>query len=167
VNSKAKLLFDECVGHPLVTQLANLIGVDEQEVELSHVLWKGFGGENDDVWIPKIASEGWVIITGDEGKQSKRAKGEKLPIVCSAYRVTYVSFSRAVVHFNTFEKTRTILNHWKELLVLKDAPRGSGYQIRLNNSGHTSLVLKNPPPAEPTEAPKQQLLLKGVDDVIT
>lgn len=40
-------------------------------VKYDHVKFKHFAAINDDVWIPQIAREGWVIITGDRGGERK------------------------------------------------------------------------------------------------
>lgn len=146
MSNKPKLLFDECIGHPLVTQLIDVsVKFGPQEVDISHVIWLEFGGRNDDEWIPEIANENWVIITGDSGKRKKPGRGEKLPIVCAMYGVTYVTFSTAVNSCSSFHKLNVILNHWDRLLTLKDEPRGSGFQIRQTNSGRTVLELKTAP----------------------
>jgi hypothetical protein len=162
VNSKVRLLFDECIGHPLVTQLAGVIGIEPADIELSHVIWKGFASKIDDEWVPQIADEGWIVISGDEGKAKSR--GSKLPLLCQAYGVTYVTFSRAVAHYSAFGKYRVLLHHWSEIVALKEAPRGTGYQIRANNTGHTSLVLRRESTFVEAELKRQQSLLEGLPD---
>ena len=69
---KAKLLFDECIGWPIVEQLSALIGVTSTDVLLGHAVKLGFGGQNDEDWIPAIAAQGWVIITGDRAHDRSR-----------------------------------------------------------------------------------------------
>lgn len=146
--AKSKLLFDECVGHPIVDQLRSIIGIDPSAVELEHVIRRGFGGMNDDEWIPMIAGEGWVIVTGDRGKKKKPGTGEKLPVVCAEFKVTYASFSRSFNQRTAFEKYRIILTVWEDLLTLTDEPPGTGYSIRPNSSGKPSVALWRPlPPA--------------------
>jgi hypothetical protein len=121
--------------------LAGVIGIGD-DVVVEHAVRKGFGGMNDEDWIPLIANEGWVIITADSGKQTRQAKGKKLPAVCKEWRVTYAACSPAIVHFNSFEKYRLMLGLWDSLIALKDSPRGTGYSIRLI-SGRPALVLKH------------------------
>jgi hypothetical protein len=161
VTKPAKILFDECVGRPIVAQIRSLIGIDPT-VQLDHVIDKGFGGQNDDQWIPLIADEGWIIITGDSGKSGKRGRGEKLPVVCAAFGVTYAAFSRSVVHATAFQKHRIIIDLWDALVALKDAPPGSGYSIRPAGRGtHYTLVLAKPAPEKLDALPKVQQRLPG------
>lgn len=153
MNKKAKLLFDECIGWPILEQLAGVIGFNEEEVEVAHAVKMGFGGKNDEDWIPQIASDGWVIITGDDGRQKKKGKGEKLPILCAALGVTYAAFSKSICHYKSFQKYRVILAVWDDLIALKDVEPGSGFSIRPSSSGHPHVVLKRPA-VQPTKTQK-------------
>lgn len=147
MSIRAKLLFDECVGRPLVDELRRLsIGLDTEGVEIEHVLNLQFGSTNDDQWIPEIASEGWIIVTGDRGKRQKSGRGAKLPIVCAEYGVTHVVLSTAVNSFNTQRKFQAIVDHWEELIELRNATPGSTFQIQLVSSDRTQLKLKREPP---------------------
>jgi hypothetical protein len=146
VTRPAKLLFDECIGWPIVDQLRGVIGIDPQ-VTLEHVIKLGFGGENDEDWIPKVAAGGWVLVTGDRGVK-KKGRGEKLPTVCGAYGVTYAVLSRSLVHLKAFDKYRLILEVWDKLVALKDEPPGSGFSIRRTKE-HYAVVLFRPPPPPP------------------
>lgn len=107
----------------MVEQLRKILGCGE-DIELEHAVRIGFGGVHDDVWIPKIAAEGWIVITGDSGRQSKPGKG-KLPLVCKEWRVTFAACSPSIVNYDSSRKLRLLLDVWDNLVALKDAPRGS------------------------------------------
>jgi hypothetical protein len=136
---KPRFLFDECIGFPLVEQLADLLGVSSQEVDLGHAVKLGFGGINDDVWIPQIASDGWTIISGDRGAQQKAFKGEKLPIVCRQFGITHAILSRSVNKLKSFMKIRALLATWDDLLGAHSGPRGCGYALKMTSQGHFAL----------------------------
>lgn len=152
--SRAKILFDECLGMPMVEALKTALSLGPDEAELAHVIPMGFGGVHDDVWIPQIAADGWIVVTCDRGTH-QTDKGKKLPDVCREKNVTYVALSRALAKRTTPFKMAAILSVWDQILAdVHEAPRGTGFQIRLTNSGAPSLVEQWPLPKE--EGPKSQ-----------
>lgn len=159
-TSPLRLLFDECIGWPVVDQLANLVAFDSAEYELEHAIRLGFGGVKDEIWIPQIADDGWLIITGDDGKRRKAGSGEKLPVVCRQCGVTYAVLSRSVRKLHSFQKVRVLLAVWESLASMREAPRGSGFSIRpaSENSWKLALTREAPKPFIPPSilAKKQQ-----------
>src|SRR4051812_28060551 len=110
--------------------LAALLASAPEKPDLRHVLDFQAQGVHDEVWIPQVAAEGWIIITGDRGKRGKQSKGEKLPILCRKYDITHVMFSGTLQHKSGFEKNRAIVGAWPELVKLPGEPKGSGWLLR-------------------------------------
>lgn len=135
-----RLFFDECISKPAVDGLLELVKVAPDDIEIKHICDFQLEGIHDEVWLPQIAAEGWIVITADAGKQSKK-KGEKLPNLCVMYCVTHVILSPRVHHQRVFDKTRALLAVWDDLLGLANVPRGSRYGLQLTNSGRAQLRL--------------------------
>jgi len=58
----------------------------------------------DNAWIPKIAGQGWIVISADRGKGKKR--GGKLPMICQANGVTCLMLGNRVHHLPNGEENR-------------------------------------------------------------
>jgi hypothetical protein len=145
VNDKFKLLLDECVGKNIVHALRAMIAPTSENAEIAHILDFHPQGVTDEEWIPRIAEENWIVLTGDRAKQSSR--GGKLPILCQAFRVTHVMLSAAIHKMKAFDKERAIVQVWHDLARLVEVPRGSGYSLRLTPSKNAKLVwLYDPEP---------------------
>mgnify|MGYP001272872431 CR=1 FL=1 len=122
-------MFDENLGRPIVGALAGLLGFDKPRPQVAHLIeYLESTGEKDEVWIPRLAAEGWTVVTADKGS---RGGGSKLPRICREHRITHVLLVGRLVHSPQFEKARSVLVIWPELL--KEAgyrPRGSCFKIR-------------------------------------
>ena len=74
-----RYFFDECLSHRLALMLRAL---DEDVVHISEA--EGFArGDKDPVWLPKLATLGWVLVTDDariRRKPDERALIEGLKI---------------------------------------------------------------------------------------
>ncbi len=128
-----RFLFDENIGSSLVLEIERLLeSADaEERATVKHVLaFQGeIGLENqgvwDEVWVPRAAKDGWVVIAGDRGKRGFK-KGKKLPDLCAEYGITHFLLSPAVHHRKRFRKLLTVLSVWHELIILvNNSPRGS------------------------------------------
>ena len=126
MNETVKLMFDENVGRGLVRALAGLAAFHQPPPVVSHVLdFTGQEGEEDDVWIPKLAREKWVIISADQGHLG----GAKLPLVCKTWKITHVLIKGKLHHARQFEKARAILAVWPELLEAAKAIPGTEFRL--------------------------------------
>lgn len=126
-----KLLIDENIGIPIGNHIAGIMGFRSHLTPIVDFVVKRFGaGTKDQVWIPKIAGEGWIILSSD---RAKRSGGPKLPMICSAYRVTHLLLSTALHEKKQFEKAIIILKMWDEIEKLKDAPAGSRHHLLIRN----------------------------------
>ena len=128
MTQRTRLLFDENFGKPAIERLARFLsaGGDDDFPEIKHILEFQEQGGLDEDWIPRMASEGWVLITADRGKKM-RGKGEKLPRLCVKYGVTHVILSRRIQQRKTFDKILTLLVgvEWADPLE----PRTAGVAI--------------------------------------
>jgi hypothetical protein len=126
----ARLLFDECLGRPAIERLVDLIEMGKGEKPVvRHVLEFAPPGTHDEIWIPKLATEHWTVITADSGRQPNRNRGEKLPRLCARLGVTHVMLSPIVHNRTSFEKLLTILHVWYDLLQIacSTQERGNRY----------------------------------------
>jgi hypothetical protein len=128
----ARLLFDECLGRPSIERLSALVATGKGEKpEIKHILEFAPSGTRDEVWIPRLASEGWTVITTDGGRTPNKLRGEKLPQLCTRHSITHVIISPYVHNRTSFEKLLTILSVWYELLDLAADPTKRGLRYSL------------------------------------
>ena len=88
-------------------------------------------GTHDEEWVPKLATEGWTVITADGGRTPNRNRGEKLPRLFARLGVTHVLLSPAVHGRTSFEKILTILSVWYPLLEIAADPSQRGKRFFL------------------------------------
>jgi hypothetical protein len=149
VTKKLKLMFDECVGKPVMDSLPGLLGFSKHEFELAHVLDKQQQGIWDENWIPSLAADGWIVVTGDRGKRGGRKKGEKLPIVCQQHGVTHIMIGPSLHDQPSFAKAQAIISLWDQIALLPDAPPGSAYLLSVTKAGRAQLSLRPPRKKKP------------------
>ncbi len=133
-----KLLFDENFGRPLVDALKGLVAFARFRPEIQHILELQRAGAKDSEWIPKLAADGWIVLTGDRGKSA----GPKLPQLCRAYGITHVLLSGSLQNSPQFDKARAVLGVWPELIDLGEAPAGTRYSLRYSHARVPTLVVK-------------------------
>ncbi len=133
-----RLLFDECIGKPVMVKVRDLI---PPGIEFYHIVDKYTAGEKDEDWIPKLGTEGgWVVITSDAGRNSK--VGQKLPELCLIHRVTHVILSGTLSQKTTLEKITFIAAAWSFFEDVFSSPQGSRYFMRLRTpKGTQSLTV--------------------------
>lgn len=133
-----KLLFDENFGRPLVDALKGLMSFAREKPEISHILALQQPGVKDSEWIPRLADDKWIVLTGDRGKSA----GPKLPQLCRAYGITHVLLSGSLQSSPQFEKARAVIGVWPALLALPDAPAGTRFALRYSHHRQAMLILK-------------------------
>jgi PIN like domain len=144
VNPPIRILFDENFGEPLVTALAKFLAWHDQAPEISHLFEFANSSETDEVWIPRIAKDGWTLITTDRGKQSG---GKKLPQLCCAYGVTHILLSHTLHNSKQFEKVRAVLCVWPKIIAAATGPKGARYMLRFDGPQHRPILIQCDIPA--------------------
>ena len=88
-----------------------------------------------------MASEGgWIIITSDGGKQSK--KGDKLPELCREYSITHVVLSAKLHKKKAHEKIAALLFVWEQIATLEKEAPGTRFDLRFRkNKGTQALTV--------------------------
>lgn len=128
-----RLLFDECIGRPVMEKLRELV---PQGIEFYHIVGKYTAGDKDEDWIPKLGIEGgWVVITSDAGRNSK--VGQKLPDLCIIHKITHVILKGRLHHKTTLEKISLIAAAWRFFENVFTSPQGSRYFMRLRSKKGT------------------------------
>ncbi len=108
-----RILFDECIPWPILERIAEFIGPKELEnITLKHLFDFAPAGTFDEVWIPRLKDEEWLVISADGGRQPNRRRGKKLPHLCAEYGITLIVLSPAVHQRKALDKARTILSAW-------------------------------------------------------
>jgi hypothetical protein len=129
-----KLLLDECVGRPIVADISRMLSWDVPAPTIHHLTNYFVPGELDPVWIPKVAAEGWIILTADRGKRGK----DKLPRICVAYKVTHILMGPSIMKLKQSQKANAIISAWEKIKDCADAPKGSRFIMSMVN-GRVSL----------------------------
>lgn len=123
-----------------------------EKPEIRHLLEFQQSGVQDEIWIPRLSSEGWTIITSDGGRTPNKNRGEKLPRLCARHAVTHVLLSPAVHQRPSFEKLLTILSVWYRLLSISVDPESKGHRFVVepagpDERGRGKIVQRKIPPA--------------------
>jgi hypothetical protein len=147
-------------------RLAALVELEEEEYRptVEHVLTYQSQGVWDEDWIPRMASENWILITADKAK-TRKGKGEPLSAICVRCGVTHVVLSKAIGRRKSFERMLTVLSLWYEIVHLEYEPRGSRFMIEPSGSGlehrGRGRLVKKPLPSLRPPTPKGQLPFPG------
>ena len=159
MTEPARFLFDECLARPVVeNQVVQLFRLYGAENEVAHLFTKFDPGTKDEVWIPQLASEGgWIIITTDQGKQSK--KGQKLPEICREFRVTHIMLSTKLHTRNMYTKVLAIQHCLPSIMDVVTSPPGSGFLLQLSGADKFCLKKRTEalPPLNRTTGPQKSL----------
>jgi hypothetical protein len=140
-----KLIFDECLGEPVVEALRPFLEKSGVKLVAMSVVSYQRAGVKDIEWIPKIAKEGgWVVLSADRGKRNRVGElpHEKLPFLCRTHRVTHVLLSGSLQSSKTFIKGQALVAVWREILTAATAPAGTRF-VLTKRSGGTGYSLVN------------------------
>jgi hypothetical protein len=123
-----RLLFDDCLSKNAVKASADIAQFSRGALEVTHLANLGCEGDLDDDWIPRLAGEGYLLVTTDRGK--KKSRGGKLPILCQRNGMKHIMMSAAVHGQNQFDKLRALFMVWPNLVSASDASPGAGFVLR-------------------------------------
>lgn len=121
-------------------KLGELLMLSPDHVTLKHIYDYQMNGMYDEIWVPQIAKEGWIVVTADRGKKGGLKKGEKLPRLCLMYSVTHVIMSSTIHHQKVFNKVRSFVAVWDEIVRIANEPRGGRYLLQMNSRGTNQLI---------------------------
>lgn len=138
-----KLLFDSCCfGQTSVSKLKEFLIEDELEVEIAHLRDFKLDNSLDDVWVPKMVQENWVVVSSDRG--TTKSKGSKLPLLCKKFRMTHILLSASVHNLKSFEKVKAILSAWPELGSVFEAENGTEFRLQKRGQIGFRLIEQKP-----------------------
>lgn len=121
-----RFLFDECIGRRAMLSLAALVGTP---VWFEHLTVLRGSGDQDPDWIPVFAAEGgWVLITTDAGRQSK--KTEKLPALCAIHGLTHLILSPTIHRLKEPNKVELLVQFWLQIERLHLAEPGTRFNLQ-------------------------------------
>lgn len=129
MNAPPRFLFDECIGKPAMLQLHELVGGGFEFVHLSD---RFAAGTKDNDWIPKLASEPWVVVSGDRGRQS--GMGPKLPDLCRETGITHILLGKSVHVKKAAEKIAILTLLWDRIVEASTDEPGSRYMVKVRLS---------------------------------
>jgi PIN like domain len=136
-----RFLFDECINLPSFEKLCEHVAALPEPAELAHLLRWEWAGALDDEWIPKIAADGWVVVSADKGRKSQLAKGRKLTTVCASFQVTHILVSQAIHRQTSAAKAAIFIDAWPLVARATAAPRGTRFSMRYEGKAK-KIVLK-------------------------
>jgi hypothetical protein len=141
VSEAPKFLFDECLGRPVTEAMRKLAGFHRHPIGIMHVLDRFPSGTHDEIWVPAIASESWIVVSIDRG----RSPGPKLPRLCSTLGVRHILFAPTAASLPQFEKARAFFRVWRDAVNLAHAPPGARSLLKVTTAG----PVLDPRPAAP------------------
>lgn len=144
MNEPPKFLFDECLGRPVTDALRKLAGFHRHQVGILHIFDKFPPGTRDEVWVPAIAGENWIVVSVDRGK----SPGPKLPRLCAQLGVRHILLAPAAAKLPQFEKARAFLRVWRDAINLAQAPAGTRATLKVPQRG----PVLDPRPGTPATA---------------
>lgn len=138
MSEPLKFVFDECLGRPIVEAIARLVEFHPAKPVVKHLLELFPVTQPDAEWIPKLANDGYIVISTDRGKSNF---GAKLPHVCRESGAIHVLISAALHKRKQFEKARAVLAVWTDLMALDLAEPGSRFVLSAGKT-HVELLKK-------------------------
>ena len=129
-----KLLFDECIGYGIYRSLIPALDAYRPPVARAHMLdFTGRQGVPDEEWVPRAASEGWIVVTGDSGRSRL---GAPLQELMPAHGVTGIYFSGKLQSRPAKAKADAILAVLDRLPEIAGSPRGARYRVAISGTGY-------------------------------
>lgn len=138
-----RLFFDENIGVKILEAMKGLLkyyeNKHEHEIIIKHISETGGMGATDDIWVPKLKNQGWIVFTADRGRNGR----VRLPSICIQNGITHVLFSSSIHGAPQFEKARAILTVWSEILDIN--PLGGRYSLQYASTKKTAVLKKKTP----------------------
>jgi hypothetical protein len=78
-----------------------------------------------------MSEEEWTIISADGGRKPNKGRGKKLPDLCAEYGITLILLSPSVHNRRAFDKMRTIVSVWDQIIAIAGDPLQRGKRFML------------------------------------
>lgn len=137
-----KLMFDECISRPSVERLGAFVP-PSSGVTIGHMLEHFPSGTHDEDWVVALEAQGWTIVSADGARRPNAGRGRKLPTLCGELGITLVTLSPTIHARGSFDRMRTILSVWDELIFVASDPSKLGRRYMLEPYGQNKLGLHN------------------------
>jgi hypothetical protein len=157
-GKRPRLLFDENFGKPGVESLAKLVAEmpGAPAIEVRHLLELFPPGTSDEVWIPAVAHEDYILITSDRhrtrGRQATR--GQPLPRLCVEHGIRHVLLSGTLAQDKVADRVLAVLSEIHRIAAIANDPPGSRYGLDKVGPGRGRLKRKEVPKRD--AGPKSQ-----------
>ena len=126
----------------MLERLREFIGPNElQGITLSHLFDIAPSGTFDEDWIPGLKNEGWTIVSADGARKPNKNRGKKLPRLCAEFGITLIVLSPAVHGRKSFDKARTILSVWDQIVKIAADPSLTGNRYALEPLNQEDLAI--------------------------
>jgi hypothetical protein len=127
-----KYFFDNCIS-PKILQILHLAGAADGETghELVHISnADGFSRDDADlVWMPKVATQGWIVVTTDNRIRSKPHERELL----QSTQLRAVFVAEGVAQLRRWEQAEWFLGKWRKIAAATErCAAGETFQVRMN-----------------------------------
>ena len=143
MSERIQLLFDECVGRPLVEGLATLLKLDKSVSEVKRLLEMQQSGTADRLWIPTHAKEGWVLVTADRHRKGSSNAGGNLLSICLAHDMTCICLGKSVHQLRHIAKAGVILTLWQDIKAAALGDRGLQYTLQKSGASLSLIQRQN------------------------
>ena len=117
-----KLFFDVCLSKKLPKVIQSVYGEDHPDLILKHLTEYFQASDDDGDWLPLLKEGGWIVITADRGRESKKTQ---LPLLCSHLQITHVSMTPAFHRSGYAIHRHALLSLFPQLTCLDLLPVGT------------------------------------------
>jgi len=126
------IIFDAMFGGGWVSYLRSFfLTHKEPRPRLVHIYDIFAQDVKDDVWIPQLIGQDWIVISGDAGRKPPR-----LPELCRQKGKTHIILSSTLKQETGFVKARAVVVLWPEIVRAADAPTGTRFQMQTIDAAH-------------------------------
>lgn len=127
-----RVLFDNTFGPPMTEWLAKTVQQWHKgpPVQLLHKRARFPGDTPDDIWIPQLEGEDWIVVSSDMSRHGH----PKLNQVCRDCKKSLFEFSGALSSAGTFEWIRALMHLWPIMLVTADGCRNEWHHVAYGDS---------------------------------
>ena len=124
-----RIYFDENFSPHLINGLKIIQEGRKDDIEVYSIKDEFGQGVDDEVWIPRVASQRGVAITQDNYIHRSRAQWE----LCQANKIGVFFVRPSKKNWNYWTSVQLIIHCWQDICkAAKDTPRPFAYEINPN-----------------------------------